>query len=94
MSTTIQILLGVFTVAGYAIGHLHAWMASPIGAEVMKAAEQVVATQKLLQGHAKLQALAQGGIAVANSIPAIDAFLHAIATGKTAAPTTPSSPNP
>lgn len=84
MSTTIQILMGAFAVAGYAIGHLHAWLASPVGSEVLKAAEQVVAHQKLLQGHAKLQALAQGAIAVAKQIPVIDDALHAAATGKPA----------
>lgn len=80
--TTMQILLSVFSVLGYAVGHLHAWLASPVGQDVLKAAAQVAEQQKLLQGHAKLQKLAQGGAAIVRVLPEIDSALHAAASGK------------
>lgn len=81
MNTTIQLIMAGLTVAGYMIGHLHAWMASPIGSDTLKALSAVVEQNKLLEGHAKLQKLAQGGIAVAKVIPIVDAALHGQATG-------------
>lgn len=81
MNTTLQLIMAGLTVAGYAIGHLHAWLASPVGSDTLKALSVVVEQNKLLQGHAKLQALAQGSIAVAKVIPAVDAALHSQATG-------------
>ena len=79
---TMQILLSVFTVLGYAVGHLHAWLASPVGQDVLKAAAQVQEHTQLLQGHAKLQKIAQGGAAIVRVLPAIDAALHEQASGQ------------
>jgi hypothetical protein len=84
--TTVQILMAVFSVVGYAIGHLHAWLSSPVGSDVLNAATQIVQQKQVLAGHAKLQALAAAGAKLAQSLPVVDDLLHAAASGSSTKP--------
>lgn len=74
-------VLSIISVVGYVIGRLHAYMTSPVTSQTLAALEQVVQQNHLLEGHAKLQKLANGGVAVAKTLAAVDQALHTQATG-------------
>lgn len=75
MSTTIQILMAAFTVAGFAIAKLHTFLSSPVGSDVMTAIFETAQHQQKMQGHAKLARLAQHS----------NGLLHNLALAKSAA---------
>lgn len=91
--STAQILLSIFTVVGYAIGRLHAWMSSPITKDVAKVLADVAQQLKTIQGHQKLQQLAQGAAAVAQTLPKIDSALYPTG-GSSTPPPLPATPPP
>lgn len=82
MSTTLQILMAIFSVAGFAIAKLHTWMASPVGSDVMKVLAAAVEQQHAVQAHGKLMGLGRHGLSLFKDLAAVR---HAVDQGQAAA---------
>lgn len=71
MSTTVQILMAVFSVAGFAIAKLHSWACSPVGGDVLKVIAEAVEQQQKITAHGKVKAIATHGVALFRDIAAV-----------------------
>lgn len=71
MSTTIQVLMTVFTLAGFLIAKLHTILSSPVGRDVMKLLAEAATQQEKVQAHSKLHILSSHGSALFRDLATI-----------------------
>ena len=71
MNTTMQILMSVFTIAGFVIAKVHTILSSPVGRDVMKVLAEAANQQEKAQAHGKLRAIASHGKALFSDLAII-----------------------
>lgn len=71
MTTTMQILMSVFTIAGFVIAKVHTILASPVGRDVMKVLAEAADQHQKVQAHGKLQALTHHGAALFKDLASV-----------------------
>ena len=69
--TTVQTLMSVFAVAGFAIAKLHTFLSSPVSGAVLKVIGEAASQQQQVEAHSKLRSLMVQGAALFKDLPAI-----------------------
>lgn len=57
MTATMQVLMSVFTIAGFVLAKVHTYMSSPVGRDVLKLLGEAADQHAKVQAHGKLKAL-------------------------------------